>query len=290
MDIGGQVIHAINGWLQSIATGVLQPALDSVSLLLFQTPALDAIPEVQKTTGTIRGISNSIFVLAILACGALIMGSGTFETQYTAKRLLPRLVLGAVLSNASLVVCANLTMLNNGLVLALLGADPAKNTWSQLTTGLATGNLSGMIIFVFIALVAAVMTVLLIVIYVARDLLLLVLTVAAPLMLATYSVPQTEEIARIWWRAYSATLFIQVAHALLIGVGAQLVAHSGWLGTPGSALINGLMLVALLYLMVKVPLVAYRWVFRHQVSQSPVVKTVVVAAKTAVKVAALAAA
>ncbi|MHB8507399.1 MAG: type IV secretion system protein [Candidatus Dormibacteria bacterium] len=290
MDIGSSVIHAINGWLQSLATGVLQPALDSVGLLLFQTPSLDAIPAVQQITGTVRGVSNSLFVLAILGCGALIMGSGTFETQYTAKRLLPRLGLAAVLSNASLVVCATLTTLDNGLVLALLGPDPARNTWGQLTAGLSTGNLSGLIIFVFIALVAAVMAVLLSVIYVARDLLLLLLTVAAPLMLATYAVPQTEEIARLWWRGYTATLFVQVVHALLVGVGVQLVNHAGWLGTPGSALISALMLVALLYLMVKVPLVAYRWVFRHPVSHSPAVRGVVATVRTVGKVAALAAA
>jgi hypothetical protein len=286
MDIGGMVIHAINGWLQSLATGVLQPALDSVGLLLFQTPALDGIPEVQRSVGAVRGVANSIFVLAILVCGGLIMASGSFETQYTAKRLLPRLGLGALLSNASLVVCANLTKLNNGLVISLLGPDPAHNIWSQITSGLSTGNLSGLIIFTFIALVAAVMAVVLIVIYVGRDLLLLLLTVAAPLMLATYSVPQLDDVARLWWRGYAATLFVQVAHALLVGIGAQLITHSGWLGTPASDLINALMLVALLYLMIKLPLVAYQWVFRHPVSQSPAVKTVVVAARTVAAMAA----
>jgi hypothetical protein len=290
MDIGSQVIHAMNGWLESLAVGVLQPALDGVGLLLFQTPALDGIPEVQTTTGIVRGVANSIFVLSVLACGALIMASGSFETQYTAKRLLPRLGLAALLSNASLVVCSTLTTLDNTLVVALLGPDPAKNIWSQLSSGLITANLSGHVLFAFVALVSAVMAVVLIVVYLARDLLLLVLTVSAPLMLATYAVPRLDDVARMWWRGYCAALFIQVAHALLVSVGAQLVSHATWLGTPASALINGLMLLALLYLMVKVPLVAYKWVFQHSVSQSPAVKTVVVAARTAVKVAALAAA
>ena len=290
MDIVGSVIHAINGWLQSLANGVLQPALDSVGLLLFQTPSLDQIPEVQQITGTVRGVANSMFVLAVLVCGGLIMASGSFETQYTAKRLLPRLGLAALMSTASLVLCAALIQLDNGLILALLGPNPAGTTWSQLGAGLVTANLSGQVIFAFVALITAVMAVVLIVVYVARDLLLLVLTVAAPLMLATYSVPRLNEVARLWWRGYAAALFLQVAHALLVDVGVQLVSHSSWLGTPASPLINGLMLVTLLYLMVKLPLVAYQWVFRHQVSQSPAVKTVVTTARTVAKAAALAAA
>jgi len=261
-DFTSQVIHAINGWLQSLADGVLQPALHDAGLLMFQTPALDQLAEVRRIAETVRGVANSFFILALLGCAALIMTSSTFETGYTAKRMLPRLALGAVMSNASLSICGLLTTLDNAMVVGLLGPDPAQNTWAQLTSGITTGNLSGLVIFIILALAAAAMAVFLIVIYVARDLLLVVLTVSAPLALATYGLPQTDELAHLWWRAYVVTLFLQVGHAILIAIGAGFAVHSQWLGTPGSALISALMLITLLFLMVKLPVVAYRIALR----------------------------
>ncbi len=271
-DIVGPIVRAINGWLQSLVDGTLQPALHDAGLLMFQTPALEGIPEIQRITATTRGLANSFFVIAMLACGALVMASSTFETGYTAKRLLPRLGLAAVLSNASLSICGLLTQMNNSLVIGLLGPDPSKNTWAHLTAGVTTSSLSGVVVFIFLALAAAAMALFLIVIYVARDLLLVVLTVSAPLALAAHGVPQVEELAQMWWRAYAVTLFLQVAHAVLIAIGARFAAGSAWLGSPGSALISVLMLISLLFLMVKLPSLAYRFVLRQPLSRTPFVR------------------
>jgi hypothetical protein len=281
VDITNQVIQAIDGWLQSLAAGTLQPALRAAGQLLFQTPRYDGIPEIEKAWSTVRNITDAVFVLAVLGAGLLVMASGTFETEYSVKRLLPRLALAAVLGNASLAITGILIRLENAVVTALLGADPSTTVWSQVTAGLAAPNPSQQVISSLIALAAAVMAVLLIVVYIARDLILLVATVMAPLALATYSLPQTEEIARLWWRIYAAALFVQVLQAVLISIGVQLLHHTDWLGTPASDLVNGLVLVTLLYLIVKLPFAAYRWAFRQPVGQNRLVKTVVIAAKAA---------
>jgi hypothetical protein len=281
VDITHQVIQAINGWLQSLAAGTLEPALRAVGQLLFQTPQYDAIPEVEKAWSTVRNITDAVFVLAVLGAGLLVMASGTFETEYSVKRLMPRLALAAVLSNASLAITGILIRIENAVVTALLGADPSTTIWSQVTAGLAAPNPSQQVISSLIALAAAVLAVLLIVVYIARDLILLVATVMAPLALATYSLPQTEEIARLWWRIYAAALFVQVLQAVLISIGVQLLHHTDWLGAPASDLVNGLVLVTLLYLIVKLPFAAYRWAFRQPVGQNRLIKTVVIAAKAA---------
>ncbi len=281
MDITNQVIQAIDGWLQSLAAGALPPALRAAGQLLFQTPQYDAISEVEKAWTTVRNITDAIFVLAVLGAGLLVMASGTFEAEYSVKRLLPRLALAAVLGNASLAIIGLLIRLENAVVTALLGADPSTTVWSQLTAGLAAPNPSQQVISSLIALTAAVLAVLLVVVYIARDLILLVATVMAPLALAAYSLPQTEEIARLWWRIYTAALFVQVLQAVLISIGVQLLHHTDWLGTPASDLVNGLVLVTLLYLIVKLPFAAYRWAFRQPVGQNRLVKTVVIAAKAA---------
>src|SRR6266567_1258544 len=137
VDVTSQVIEAIDGWLQSLAHAVLQPALQAAGQLLFQTPQFDEIDAVQKSWEVARGVSDGLFVLAVLLGGVLVMASGTFETGYTAKRLLPRLVLAAVLSNLSLALCGALIKLDNALVAGLLGTEPGQTLWAQLTAGLA---------------------------------------------------------------------------------------------------------------------------------------------------------
>lgn len=281
MDITQQVIEAINAWIQSLATHLLRPALGAAGQLLFQTPQYDSMPEVQQAWATIRDVSDSLLVLAVIAVGLLVMSSGVFETHYTAKLLIPRLALAAILSNTSLAICGALITLDNALVHGLLGADPGASTWSQLTTGLSSPAAGDQVITSLVALAAATLAVLLVVVYIGRDLLLLLATVLAPLALATQAVPHADEIARLWWRGYLGTLFLQVVQAVLISVGAQIVSHANWLGSASSSLINGLVLVTLLYLNLRLPFVAYKWAFRQSLSSHPAVRKIVFAAKAA---------
>lgn len=276
--------------LQSLAAQLLPAAASAAGLLLFQTPAFTEIPDVRGLWLVVLGVTDTMFVLALLFAGGLIMTSDTFQSRYTAKLLIPRLLLAAVLANASLVLCSSLTHLDNALVVGILGPDPATNSWGTVTGQFASSNLTGGIVFALVAIAAAVMGLFLAIVYIARDFLLLLLTVLAPLALATYGVPGLDEMARLWWRGYLIGLFVQVGDALLLRVGTMLLVHPGWLGTPASALISSLMLVALLYVMFRLPFVAYQWVFHHPVSQNPVVTRVRTTVNTAVTVAKTAAA
>ena len=279
MDITSQVIGAIDGWIQSLSGQALRPALEAAGQLLFQTPAYDSMPEVQQAWESVRAVTDALFILAILAVGLLVMSSGAFETRYTAKLLLPRLVLASLLSNVSLTICGALIRLDNALVLGLLGATPGPQIFSQLMAGLAAPSAGAQVITSLVALAAAALALLLVVVYIGRDLLLLLATVLAPLALATGALPQADEIAQLWWRGYLSVLFLQVAQAALISIGAQIVSHADWLGSPSSGLINGLVLVTLLYLNVRLPFVAYKWAFRQSFSSHPVVRRVVLAAR-----------
>ncbi len=281
MDITSQVIQAINGWLQSLAQSVLGPALHAAGQFIFQTPAFDSLAPVQQTWAIARDVADALFVLALLLGGVLVMASGTFETEYSAKRLLPRLVLAAVICNSSLAICGGLIKLDNSLVIGLLGPDPSGSLWSQATAGLGRSDLGGQVVSSLLSLTAALLAVLLVVVYIVRDLILLLGTVLAPLALAAYSLPQTEELAELWWRVYAAGLLVQVGQAVLIAVGAQLVAHTEWLGAT-SALVSGLVLVTLLYLLLKMPFLAYRWAFRQPIRQNQIVQVIALAAKAAV--------
>lgn len=281
MDLTSWVTEAINAWLRSVATGLLGPALAALGQFLFQTPAFDRLPEVVQAWELARNSADALFVLAFLAAGILVMTSGSLDTRYTAKLLLPRLLLAAVTANASLAFCGALIQLNNGLVQGLLGPDPAGAALGQLALAVTSGGLAQQIVGVLIAIVAAALAFLLAALYIARDLVLLLLTVLAPLALATYALPQTDEIARTWWRVYTALLFVQVVQAVLVGLGTQLLRHTDWLGGPLSDLTAGLVLVTLLFLLFKLPFSAYEFAFRRRFSDGPAGRTVLVVARAA---------
>jgi hypothetical protein len=279
VDLTAQIIDAITAWLQTVATALTTAAFGAVGQLIFSTPALDQIPEVQATWSLVQAIANSLFGLAILAAGILVMTSGTVESRYSAKLLVTRLALAAIGANASLALTGALIRLDNALVTGLLGADPAAATVSELADIIQSAHPVNQYVTILVALWAAFLALFLVALYIGRDLALLLATVAAPLALATYALPQTDEIARLWVRAFLALLFVQVVQAVLVLIGLQLLRRTDWLGGAASDLISGLMLIALLYLLFKLPFAAFHWAFRQTVRQIPLVQPLVVAAR-----------
>jgi hypothetical protein len=279
MDLTAQIIDAITAWLQTVASALITAAFAAVGELVFSTPALDRLPEVQATWSLVLSIANSLFALAILAAGILVMASGTVESRYSAKLLVTRLALAAIGANASLALTGALIQLDNALVAGLLGADPAARTVADLMDAIHSAHPVNQYVSVIVGLWAAVLAMFLVALYIGRDLALLLATVAAPLALATYALPQTDEIARLWVRAFVGLVFVQVVQAVLVLIALQLLRRTDWLGGAASDLISGLMLIALLYLLVKLPFAAYHWAFRQTIRQGPLAEPVAIAAR-----------
>ena len=120
MDLTSQVVDAIDAWLQSITTQLLGPALAAAGALVLQTPAFDAIPEIQQTWSLVRNAADALFVVVLMAAGVLVMAQGTVESRYSAKLIVPRVALAAVGANASLAVCGGLIQFDNALVAGFL--------------------------------------------------------------------------------------------------------------------------------------------------------------------------
>jgi hypothetical protein len=281
VDLTAQIIEAITAWLQTLATALLSAAFAAVGELLFSTPALDQIPEVQAMWSLVQTIANALFGLAVLGAAVLVMASGTIESRYSAKLLVSRLALAAIGANASLALAGALIRLDNAIVQGLLGADPAAQTVRELAGILQGAHPVNQYVTILVALWAAFLALFLVALYIGRDLALLLATVAAPLALATYALPQTDEIARLWVRAFLALLFVQVIQAVLVLVGLQLLRRTDCLGGSVSELVSGLMLVALLYLLLKLPFAAYHWAFRQSLRQFPLMQPLVFVARTA---------
>ena len=274
-NLGDQIGQAINAWIRSLADAVTAPALNAAGALLLQTPDFTTIADVRRLWTIGVGVADSAFVLAALWAGVLIMASGTVDGMYSAKRLLSRLVLAAVLSNASLALCGALIGIDNALVTTLVGANPTVDVWGQAVSKV-TGDVppSVQIPSALLSLVVAVIALLLAVVYIVRDFMLLVATVIAPLALATYGVPQFDEVARVWGRVYAACLFVQVVQAELLNVGMQLVTHSDWIGAPASEFVDLLVLLVLLSASAKLPFWAFRWAFGHSFNEDHLVQRI----------------
>jgi hypothetical protein len=190
----------------------------------------------------------------------------TFETLYSTKRLIPRLVLAVVLTNMSLVLCGALIGLDNALVVGLLGTDPANDVWAHLLAHVTSGNTGEDVLSSLVSLVLAALALLLVLAYLIRDFILLAATVLGPLALATYALPQIDDIARTWGRLYVVAVFVQAAQAELLNVGVQLIDHTDWLGGPTSALVTALVLIVVFYVDFRLPFWAYRWAMDRSVS------------------------
>jgi len=280
----------LSGLVQAFTANVLPVALRAASALLFQSPDLTQVPEIQGLTRVVLAVADSLLTLFLLYGAFRVITGGGEEARYTLKAVLSRAVVAAVMANLSLLICSTLTSLDNGLVLAILGPDPAQSGWGSLSAQIQSANLLGGIVDSLVALAAGLLMVVLSVVYVARDLLLVVLTVAAPLALMAHAVPDLEVLTRMWWRAYLVTLFMQVLHALLVLVGADLLLHPDWLGTNTSAVISGLIIIALFYVMIRLPFHLYRFGFGHPVSQNPALRRAVTVVRTAALAAKAAAA
>jgi hypothetical protein len=255
--------EAIDQWLQRTVVGLLDPALDLVGRTLLATPDLAAPGgRVQELWSLSRVLATTSYVLLVVLGGMLLMAHETLQTRFAVKDIAPRLVVGAVASNLSLHVVRLGMDLANALTRALLGAGVDEKQALAALRGVfivRVGDADMLVLLV--AVVGAVLAVLLAATYVLRVSLLTLLAVGAPLALALHALPQTEEVAQLWWRSLGACLGAQVGQALTLIAAVRVFfdpAPGGVLGVNPSSLVNLLVGVCLLWLLVRIPFWALR--------------------------------
>jgi hypothetical protein len=79
---------------------------------------------------------------------------------------------------------------------------------------------------------------------------------AAPLLLLAHGLPQTEGLARMWWRAMTAALGVQVAQALTLAATVHVFFSGGQsvLGVAtGGSLVSLLLVLCLFWVLLRIP-------------------------------------
>jgi hypothetical protein len=265
-DVAGRLRAAVNGWLRDLVGAAIDPLVDLAAGSVLATPNLTAPGgRVRELWGLSLGLANAGYGLLVGAGGVLLMANETLQARYAIKDVAPRLVVGLVASNTSLVLVGFGIDLANALSRALLGpgVDPDR----------ARATLKAVLVFplddadvwlTLLALVVVVLALILAASYVLRVAVLVALTVAGPLALAGHALPQTEALARWWWRGLTACLAIPVAQSLALICALRVFFHADQdqvLGLGSARLVDLLVATCLLWLLARIPAWAARLVF-----------------------------
>ncbi|MQA87535.1 MAG: hypothetical protein GEV03_23660 [Streptosporangiales bacterium] len=275
--MGCRAREAINGWFRDLVTSAINPVFGLVGRSLLATPQLDRMPRVQQMWTGSMIIANTSFVLLVVVGGLILMGYETLQTSTTIKEIAPRLVVGFVLANLSLVLVGKAIELANGLSAALLapGVDPAAAA-NTLREAVSTTVLDASMFVILLALGAVILGLILAVIFIVRVMVTILLISAAPLALACYALPQTDGVARLWGRAFAGVLAIQILQALVF-IAAARVFFSAHVATyftfrRPSGYVDLLIVLCLLYVLVRIPAWVARMVWRGGLRSSPIAR------------------
>jgi len=255
LDFSCDVGNAITGWFASLVRSAVNPLLALIGQTALTTPQPGSVPAVQALWGTSLGVADGCYALLVLIGGIIVMSHETLQTSYSAKEIAPRVVLGFIGANLSMVLMSHAVDLANGLSAAFTGGGVDPKTAAQSLVGTLGNSISnGGIFLVLLALAGVVLALVLALVYVIRLMAVVLLAAAAPVCLALYALPQTSWAARWWWRALTAALAVQVAQGLVLTAAVQVFFAPGWLAWAGAGSLGQLLVtLCLLWIVMRIP-------------------------------------
>lgn len=270
-DVGCRVTVGFYLWL----VGFIADAIE-FTVTLAALPAL-ATPPPTEGIRTIWGehltVANSLYVLVVIVAGILLMSYQTVQTSAGVKELLPRVVLGFIAANSSFLLTEMMRELANGIAVNLLdGAATVENVTETLVR--VFDNPAGeALVLLLLMLVGSMLSFFFMLAAILRIVLWILLTAVSPLALACHALPQTEGLARLWWRAMCALMIIQVGQAIVLRLMVVLFLSRNAAPTfieAAENVIDVLLIICCMYVLVRIPFWAFKRVFTYQ--NSPLVK------------------
>lgn len=180
-----------------------------------------------------RDIANAIFAIVFLSV-IFSQVSSIGISNYGIKKILPRLIIGALLVNLSFYICQLAVDLSNILGVSLKGIlegaaagidtqSAANGTFSSI---LATALVAtGLALFAFLAvsiptLLALLLSLLVVmIILIARQAAIILLIAISPVAFATWLLPNTENLFKKWVSIFRGLLIVFPVISLLYGAG-----------------------------------------------------------------------
>lgn len=201
-------------------------------------------PTVQRFEPTLQLVADMALVLvAMWACYRIMWGHGLF-TQYTARIMLPRLVLAVVLINFAL----PLVQMAIDAANAVSGTMVSFNTYDDLTSFLTEfqhNPNAGTWEFITTAALAGGYGVLAVA-YLVRYAILVVLAITAPIAALLFMLPETHAVSKMWASHFATNVVMQPAQLFVLSIGFTLEKY-------GATPLHHLFALASLLIVFKVP-------------------------------------
>lgn len=235
----GWVVCPVMDFLGGVADMAFNFLADSFLSINSEYVTSDSI---ENAWGAMRTLANVVFVIAFLVI-IFSQLTSTGISNYGVKKLLPRLIIAAILVNMSLIICQIAVDISNILGYSLktlfdtLGNDvllqrPVEDPtgvdtaleglgWATLIAALIAGGITLALSVSGPVLLAAVLALLLIaIILVARIALIVTLTIISPLAFVAFLLPNTEQWFKKWYKMFFALLMVFPVIAVVFGASA----------------------------------------------------------------------
>ncbi len=265
------LMNGLVGWLAETVTDLLGGLLAFLTSSIFVSPDITVLPQVRSIAGNSALVVNACFTVAIIAAGIAVMLGDSVETQYHVKQLVPRLVVGFILSAFAVPLTGVLISIANALTVAMAGESaPTTETIGFVRARVASAmtDPGNALLITVIGLLIVVLMFLLVAGWLVRIGMLVILAGIAPVALACYATPWTQGAATLWWRALLGCLATPTVQAVAFSAGINLLVDPEsnlpiLLGLPASDALNLLLVVVVLWTTVKIPSLMHRFV-THQ--------------------------
>lgn len=188
--------------------------------------------------------ADSLLVLVVAWASYRIMWGHGVRSQFTARVLLPRLLMGVVLVNFSLPLFQAVVVASNTLcdVIQGFGTIPDQPAWRAT---FSVDPADGLVQVITMAILAVGYDVLAIA-YLIRYTILILLAITAPLAGLLFVLPETNHLAKQWRKLFVTNLFMQPVQLFVLAIGFAL---EGRAQTP----VHHLFSLAALLVVLKVP-------------------------------------
>ena len=224
------LMNGLVSWLAETVNDLLGGLLAFLTSSIFVSPDITVLPQVRAIAGNAALVVNACFVVAVIAAGIAVMLGDSLETQYHVKHLVPRLVVGFVLSVFAVPLTGLLIDVANALTVAMAGeAAPTTEAIAFVRARVASAmtDPSNALLIAVIGLLIVVLMFMLVGTWLARIGILVILAGIAPVALAGYATPWTQGFADLWWRALLGCLATPALQAVAFSVGHRPAGRSG---------------------------------------------------------------
>ncbi|MFJ8965331.1 hypothetical protein ACIRG5_38695 [Lentzea sp. NPDC102401] len=262
------VSEGISAFVNRLVGEALNMLLRWIGSTLLSTPTLDQLPRIGEIWEQSRLFVVAVYSLLVLVAGIVLMGHESVQSRYSVREIAPRVVTGFLAANLSLFLGDQAIHFANAASVAVLGDTLDPRATGQAVTELFVALVANSLLTggLFAGLLSLVLTILLVALgigYIERVALTVILLAGAPLALMCHGLPQTEGVARWFWRTGAGVLGIQLGQSLALICALKVFLQPGGFtvfGTPTSdGIVNLIVLIALMWILVKIP----GWVLRQ---------------------------